>query len=484
METLNEKQNFPDLGYYKIIAQLGIGGFGKVYRATNSKNHKDVIIKVIESNHIWSKLIAKRKRILSCHLNHTPKIFDVVTINGHNCIVEEFIDGESLDKIISTNTLKFCDFFTIIKDIIGALQTLYAHDLVHGDIKPSNIIIKKDFTEAFLIDIDSAFLHERGASKFFGTLVFAAPEQILENSLSTYSDIYSLGILMFNLLENRTPFNMNKEGILDKVNGDVVFTLSSVTEVSFKERLQTLVVNMTQNERKHRLRIADVLKEIDILQTIAEKNNELNHTLRKEEPAIYLSNENSDKETNNHTFLVSVAFTTGMLIPRFPHTTNIENDDDIYNSTINPVLQIKHLNTNKSAANSRTHESYYRKQLIKEYAQINKQAMISFWLWVSTFIVGFAIIAISVVMTVLGNFIEALITVILESLVYFVQRLFAIREDYYRKLNSDKLKHLESGDYYDYIMSILDTTSEDYREKRIDTIITSIQKQIETNTNT
>lgn len=77
------------------------------------------------------------------------------------------------------------------------------------------------------------------------------------------------------------------------------------------------------------------------------------------------------------------------------------------------------------------------------------------------------------------HYLEALTTVILEALVYFVQRIFAIREDYYRKQNSEKLKHLESRDYYDYIMEILNTTSNEFREKRIDTIIKSIQKQLE-----
>lgn len=466
MKTLIENSRYPVFDNYTILYQIASSCFGKIYRAKTSTKDKDVVIKIIESKYIWSKLIEKREKILSYSLNYVPKIFDILTLNGYNCIIEEFIDGECLDQIIPTNTLTFYDFFVIAKSLINTLMQLHAYDLIHGDIKPSNIIIKKDTLETYLIDIDSVFLHEYGPSKFFGTLLYAAPEQILENSVSTYSDIYSLGILLYNILENRIPFYTNKEGILDKVNDHIIFSLSNVNAVSFKDELQTLIKKMTHIEKSQRPKLDTVLREIEVLQIIAEKHNELNCILRRTESSIPPSNKDSDISTKDLTLLTSVAFNTGMFV------------EPLHNNTNNSIIK-KDLISDKLLLNSGTHENYYRKQLMEEYAQINKQASISFWLWVSTFILGFCIIAIAVIMTVLGHYLEALTTVILEALVYFVQHIFAIREDYYRKQNSEKLKHLESGDYYDYIMEILDTTSDEFREKRIDTIIKSIQKQIE-----
>lgn len=70
---------------------------------------------------------------------------------------------------------------------------------------------------------------------------------------------------------------------------------------------------------------------------------------------------------------------------------------------------------------------------------------------------------------------------ILESLIYLVQKLFSIREDYYREQNKQKIKHLENGDYYEYMLEILKNTREEFREERLIKIIDSIGERIKNN---
>ena len=114
--------------------------------------------------------------------------------------------------------------------------------------------------------------------------------------------------------------------------------------------------------------------------------------------------------------------------------------------------------------------STYRTKLMEEYDNLSKQAAVTFKLWVATFVLGLGIVVVTVAMICLGKYVEAMLSVVLESLVYFSQKLFAIREEYYRKQNDNKLKHLESGDSYEYLMSTLEETDDEYRKKKIDLI--------------
>lgn len=118
----------------------------------------------------------------------------------------------------------------------------------------------------------------------------------------------------------------------------------------------------------------------------------------------------------------------------------------------------------------------YLDQLLKEYDNILLQAKVSFWLWVTSFVFCYLIVAITVILIIKGQYIEALTTVVLESLVYAVQRLFAIREDHYRDLINMKIRHLEVGDYLDYAFEKMSYTDDiEIRNMGVSKIIDSIR---------
>lgn len=485
MKAKRETPDFPTLNGYSIEKHLSSGALGHVFRAKDLQKKQDVIIKVITSDHAWIKLISNREQMLSFPTTNMPKIFDVATIDGNNCIIEEYIDGSSLAQLIASRDISFAQFFAIAQDIICALSQLHKNNLIHGDVKPANVLVRKNNMGAYLIDIDSAFLHEQGVSKFFGSLLFAAPEQILENSLSASADIYSLGLLMYQIIEGRTPFRQNRSGVLEKVNGCYHVSLPNICDISFRKRLGDLINGMLQSEPKHRPRLDVVLREINTLQKLAKKHNELDHKLLITSSNIHYDNESSDMLSISHTFYTTAAITTGLCIEPDSSLSRLRVSD--YQESENcyigspTTLEIERPPYKNSALTTISHKNFYREQLATEYAQMNKQASISFGLWVSTFIFGFIIIAIAAMLVISGQYFEALTTIVLDALVFFVQRVFAIREDFYRKQNLEKLKHLESGDYLDYILRLLDTTRDKYREKRIDTIIETIQRQIESN---
>ena len=545
--TARELPIFRESERYRIISWIGSGGIGSTYRAIDTKQNQEVVIKIIESEKIWDRIIKKRERILACPSEHMPKIFDVLNLDKYHCLIEEMIDGESLYQIVSQNILTFRDFFSIFRDMVCALISLHGYNLVHGDIKPGNVVLKKHSTgfEAYLIDIDSAFLHDfddfaflsKGINEtFFGTLLYASPEEILENSFSGYSDVYSLGILMYYVLQNRIPFSADKDGMMDKIHGDVDYSLKDVKQVSFKEDLQKWIQDMTNVKEWQRPTIHDILQKIEIWKHDAEKNQELDQELRFQTSAmdyadilkmesIYSYSAVLDTSVNPWDAILDTSVISLDDLEIHDWNTPLEEDapeneekkpksvpKDEDRKKENGVSEEKYVkykiserNTpiryrekkreNKSKttvlrgrtipvlmSQAHTQENFYRKQLIKEYEQINKQAVVSFWLWVFTFVFGFVIIAVAVTLTVRGQYMEALTTVILEALVYFVQRLFAIREDDYRKLNSDKLKHLETGDYLDYMKEIAyNTAREEYKEKRIDSLLRAVEKQMKNN---
>jgi Tol biopolymer transport system component/predicted Ser/Thr protein kinase len=214
------------VGQHRIDGVLGRGGMGVVYRATDTKLNRPVAIKFLSSSVTDAavKRRFKQEAETTSALNHPHivTVYDVGEHNGQQYIVSELVDGGTLDDW-STTTRKrsWRQSVELLTGVADALAAAHAAGVLHRDVKPSNILIGSngyaklaDFGLAKLVDggaADAANL-ARGASRqtragvVVGTVAYMSPEQSSGQPLDARSDVFSFGIVLYELVAGRRPF--------------------------------------------------------------------------------------------------------------------------------------------------------------------------------------------------------------------------------------------------------------------------------------
>jgi serine/threonine-protein kinase len=216
------------ISHYKIIEKLGQGGMGVVYLADDTKLKRQVAIKFLPEHLTKDKENVERferEAEAAAALNHPNivTIYDVLeeddptTAGKQLCIVMEYVDGISLREYVGAtgsvaHTIE--NTITIITQIAEGLSKAHQAGIVHRDIKPENIIIDKD-DRVKILDFGLAKL--KGVSKLtketstLGTIHYMSPEQIQGKDVDERSDIWSLSVVMYELLTGKPPFTGDYE---------------------------------------------------------------------------------------------------------------------------------------------------------------------------------------------------------------------------------------------------------------------------------
>lgn len=203
---------------YTIVSRIGKGGMGSVYLAQNKYiTQQKVAIKVINSNMIndfTRKTFAQEADRLA-RLNH-PNIVHFINYHidesGNIYLIMEYADGFSLEEYIKNVSgliveEKICSFF---EPLLDAFDYAHKHKIIHKDIKPSNIIITKEGTPKILDFGIASILDESGDENkdiIMGTPSYMSPEQVRGEALDQRSDIYSLGVLLHQMLTGNPPYD-------------------------------------------------------------------------------------------------------------------------------------------------------------------------------------------------------------------------------------------------------------------------------------
>jgi eukaryotic-like serine/threonine-protein kinase len=201
------------IGKYEILEQIGVGGFGAVYRGRDPFIKRTVAVKTCQLNdeEIKSRFFREAELAGNLHHRNITTIYDFGVENGIPYIVQEFLSGEDLDKVIKRG-----DNMTVprkIEILMAVTEGLsYAHQqaIIHRDIKPANIRILEDgsvkimdFGIAKSLQTESS-LTQTGIT--LGTSAYLAPEQIRGESLDQRTDVFALGVVAYELLTFRKPF--------------------------------------------------------------------------------------------------------------------------------------------------------------------------------------------------------------------------------------------------------------------------------------
>jgi serine/threonine protein kinase len=211
------------LGPYRLIDRVGAGGMGEVWRAEDTRLGRTVAIKVLPPTvlaDVEATARLKREARTAAQLYH-PSIATIHSIEqdgDHIFIVEEFVEGDSLTRVIKRGGLSESEICRIGRAVADALAEAHAKGIVHRDIKPDNIIVAGnrvkvlDFGIANQVGIagapssetPTAFVTQQGM--ILGTIHYMSPEQALGKTIDGRTDVFSLGVVLYEMATGRRPF--------------------------------------------------------------------------------------------------------------------------------------------------------------------------------------------------------------------------------------------------------------------------------------
>jgi len=208
--------NIKRIGKYEVIDLLGRGGMGLVYRAFDRQLNREVAIKTVTEGFTSDQEMLKRfyqEAAKTGALRHPNivTVYDLGEQDGFPYIVMEYLSGDPLDRLIQSGKPQPLAFrLKVIEQVCYALGYAHRNDVIHRDVKPANVIVQSDGSVK-LLDFgiarqEKTESHMTRTGHVIGTLQYMAPERLRNASFDGRSDIFSVGVMMFQLLTGQLPF--------------------------------------------------------------------------------------------------------------------------------------------------------------------------------------------------------------------------------------------------------------------------------------
>jgi serine/threonine protein kinase len=208
------------IGVYRIVEQIGHGGMGEVYRAVRADGQyeKEVAIKLVRTGYGSSELLQRflHERQILASLDHPniARLYDGGTTEDRvPYLVMELIEGTPIDLYCDQNDLGVNERLKLFTQVCAAVQYAHQRLVIHRDIKPGNILVTKDGVPKLLDFGIAKFLDPSSGADT--TMVrpmtpeYASPEQIRGEPITTATDVYSLGVVLYRLLTGHSPYPAN-----------------------------------------------------------------------------------------------------------------------------------------------------------------------------------------------------------------------------------------------------------------------------------
>jgi eukaryotic-like serine/threonine-protein kinase len=221
------------IAHYRILEKLGSGGMGVVYRAEDTRLGREVALKLLpdqfsRDDDAIERFKREARAASTLSHPHICTVHDVGEHAGRHFIVMELLEGTALDERVAGRPLPAAQLLRIGSEIADALETAHTHGLVHRDVKPGNIFLSQRGT-AKLLDFGIAKSNPRASltsaakiteaslttpGMFVGTVAYMSPEQVRGESLDARTDLFSLGVVLYEMATGRLAFDGNTTGVI------------------------------------------------------------------------------------------------------------------------------------------------------------------------------------------------------------------------------------------------------------------------------
>ncbi|BDP42004.1 serine/threonine protein kinase [Deinococcus aetherius] len=271
----------PDLNFqdYEVLDRVGIGGMGSVYRARRRLDGRIVALKVPQEKYLADARFVKRfyreAEVLK-RFNHpgVVRVYDYRMEAPEHYIAMEFLDGESLEALLESRPLSFAEAAQVLRALADALRHIHLHNVVHRDIKPANVmVLRHAFVDGklreggvklmdFGIAVGKVLTRLTMTGTRVGTPVYMAPEQAKGNRVDARSDVYSLGLLAYEMATGQPAFKGSYEAV---VHQQVFETPKPPKQVRMEVpgKLADLILHMIEKDPEDRPTLDEVIARLD-----------------------------------------------------------------------------------------------------------------------------------------------------------------------------------------------------------------------------
>ncbi|MDF9867076.1 serine/threonine protein kinase [Bacilli bacterium PM5-3] len=284
---------------YRLIDQIGEGGMANVYLGKDTILNRSVAIKVLRGDLSHDETFVKRfqrEALAATALEHPNlvQVYDVGEEQGYHYIVMEYIEGKTLKQLIKQHgPLSVGETIDVMEQLVSAVEHAHSRRVIHRDIKPQNVIVRNDGTVK-LTDFGIAVAQNAAqltqTNSIMGSVHYLAPELAKGQTASYQSDIYSLGILMYELLAGQVPFaGESAVNIALMHMEDKMPSIRQVVGPDVNQAIENIIIKATTKNRSYRYQSAHEML-VDLVDC-QYRNNE----------AVYEVEDDYVEEVNNDT---------------------------------------------------------------------------------------------------------------------------------------------------------------------------------------
>lgn len=256
------------IGNYKIISKVGEGGMGSVFLADHTKLNRKVAIKNLHDVFVRNEEIRKRfvneaEAMAKLQHENIVNLLDFVENEDGLFLIMEYVDGAPLDELLKANSIPEDQSLEIISSVLEGLKYAHKKGIVHRDIKPSNILINSenmspkilDFGIAKMLGTDNS-MTKTGTQ--MGTVYFMSPEQVKGEKVDQRSDIYAVGVTLFQLINGSNPYaNLSTE--YEVYNKIVSEELPDLTSKGVSQGVVDIIFKATAKKVEDRFQSCDAM---------------------------------------------------------------------------------------------------------------------------------------------------------------------------------------------------------------------------------
>ena len=263
------------LGHYRIVEKIGAGGMGVVFRARDERLDRDVALKILPKQVLLTEAARRQFRREALSLaritdSHVAMAFDFGQDNGITYLVTEYVPGLTLDAKLAGRPLPEGEVLQLGKQLAAGLEAAHKEGVIHRDLKPSNLKITPDgrlkildFGLAYILRTETEVSETAPLAETYsdaGTLPYMGPEQVKGQTPDERADLWSAGIVLYEMSTGKTPFGNSTGAHLIAAILEQAPVLPRVANSKISEGLERVILRALQKDPKERYQSAGDLR--------------------------------------------------------------------------------------------------------------------------------------------------------------------------------------------------------------------------------